>query len=287
MTFTVTAGPLAYAQAQDISGRLEASLPSLAAVALHEIDDARGLWDLIAYVDDEASAAAVRERLEREGLAVDVAPLPPTDWIARSLQGLGPIRAGRFFLHGAHDRALRRAGGVSLQIDAGAAFGTGHHETTQGCLLALDRLLTARRPRRVLDVGAGSGVLAIAAAKAVKAKALAGDLDMEAVRVARHNAAVNDASPLVRVIAAHGVGHPEIRRSAPYDLVFANILARPLIALAPALARILAPRGSLVLSGLTRAQERSVFAAYRSRGLATADRIRLGDWSTLVVSRPP
>jgi ribosomal protein L11 methyltransferase len=215
-----------------------------------------------------------------------IAPLPQRDWVRQSLEGLAPVAAGRFFLHGAHDRARRRAGGLSLEIDAGTAFGTGHHGTTEGCLVALDRLLKRRTPRRILDVGCGTGVLAIAAARATLRPALASDIDPEAVRVTLENARLNGVKPRIRSVVAAGLGHPVIAAGAPYDLIFANILARPLVALATGLARVLAPGGHLILSGLTLDQSRWIEATYRARGLALAARIRRGNWVSLVLTRP-
>ena len=196
-----------------------------------------------------------------------ITAVPNHDWVRQSLEGLPPVTAGRFFLHGSHDRCRRRAGGISLEIDAGTAFGTGHHGTTEGCLMALDHIIKKRRPRRILDVGCGTGVLAIAAARATRAKALASDIDPEAVRVTRHNARTNGVSPAIAAITAAGLNHPRLVATAPYDLIFANILARPLVSLAQGLSLILASGGALVLSGLTLDQCRWILAAYRNRGL--------------------
>jgi ribosomal protein L11 methyltransferase len=192
--------------------------------------------------------------------------------------------AGRFFLHGSHDRERRRHGGVPLEIDAGTAFGTGHHGTTAGCLLALDAILKRRRPKRILDLGCGTGVLAIAAAQATKRKTLATDIDPEAVRVTQLNAALNGVGPLINGVTAPGLKHCRIASAAPYDLIFANILARPLISLAQGLKSILAPGGNLILSGLTCEQVRWVAAAYRNRGLVCSQTLLLGNWATLTLS---
>ena len=229
------------------------------------------------------------DALARAGFSpgdVEIEALADIDWVRRSLEGLGPVEAGRFFLHGAHDRHRRPAGGIAIEVDAGTAFGTGHHGSTRGCLLALDKLLRRVRPHRILDVGCGTGVLAIAAARALKVPAIASDIDPEAVRVAADNARRNGASALVRAVTATGLAAPLIRAAAPYDLIFANILARPLVALAPAIASATAAHGHVILAGLTRDQERQVLAAYRARGLVPAFRIRLEHWSTLVLRRP-
>lgn len=272
-------GATAMAAAMDDDVRLDPL-----AVTINETDEARGLWEIVLYFPglDEAHAAALT--LGRPG--GEVATLPERDWVRQSLAGLSPVTAGRFFLHGSHDRQRRRSGGVPLEIDAGTAFGTGHHGTTEGCLLALDRTLKRRLPRRILDVGCGTGVLAIAAARAARTPALASDIDPEAVRVTQANAALNGVRPLIRAITAPGLKDIRIAGAAPYDLIFANILARPLVALARGLSRSLAPGGELILSGLTRDQGRWIAATYRNHGLIIVTRIARGNWLTLVFARP-
>ena len=283
--FTLTIPALSHDAAQALAAALEENIfIDPLAVTINETDEAKALWELALYFGSEADAEAARAiGALAEGR---VAPMPQQDWVRQSLEGLAPVSAGRFFLHGAHDRPRRRAGGVSLEIDAGTAFGTGHHGTTEGCLLALDGILKRRAPARILDVGCGTGVLAIAAAKATRRAALAGDIDPEAVRVTRANATLNGVKPEVTSITAAGLNHPLIAAGGPYDLIFANILARPLVALATGLARTLAPGGDLILSGLTAEQMRWIEATYRSRGLAMACRIRRGNWATLVFTRP-
>ena len=254
------------------------------AVIINETDEVRGLWEVVLFFAEEADALAASCQLQQP--AASVVPLVQQDWVRQSLEGLAPVSAGRFFLHGSHDRARRRAGGISLEIDAGTAFGTGHHGTTEGCLLALDALLKRGTPRRVLDVGCGTAVLAIAAARAGRRLAIASDIDPEAVRVAAANAALNAAGPLVRYIVAPGLKHRRIAQGAPYDLIFANILARPLVALARGLTESLAPGGRLILSGLTRDQGRWILATYRNHGLRRDMVIIRGNWLTLVLSGP-
>lgn len=283
--FTLTIPDLSH----DGAGRLADAIDddirlSPLAVTINETDEARAVWEVQLYFEHAAEAAEAAEVLNiAEPL---IAPVPQADWVRQSLEGLAPVAAGRFYLHGSHDRHRRRDGGIALEIDAGTAFGTGHHGTTEGCLVALDRILKQRKPRRILDVGCGTGVLAIAAARATGEKVLASDIDPEAVRVTVANAGRNGVRPRLRSFAAAGLKHPAIVSALPYDLVFANILARPLAALAQGLSRVLAPGGHLVLSGLTRDQLRWIEAAYRNRGLVRADRILCGSWATLVFTRP-
>ncbi len=254
------------------------------AVSINETDEANNLWETVAYFGSDDEAQSAKELLDLPtGI---ISTLPHTDWVKHSLEGLAPVVAGRFYLHGSHDRDRRRSGGISLEIDAGTAFGTGHHGTTTGCLLALDALLKHRKPKNILDLGCGTGVLAIAAAVATKQKTLATDIDPEAVRVTVLNAALNRTLPLVQAATAPGLKHTKIAGAAPYDLIFANILARPLISLAQGLKTIMTPGGTLILSGITRDQIRWVSAAYRNRGLIGTRTLLLGNWVTLVFTNP-
>ncbi|MEI9988826.1 MAG: 50S ribosomal protein L11 methyltransferase [Rhizomicrobium sp.] len=220
------------------------------------------------------------------GHAVAVAPLPDQDWIRLSQEGLPPVRAGRFFVYGAHDAGQVPPGVVALKIEAGMAFGTGHHETTSLCLSALSDLAKRRRFARVLDLGCGTGLLAIAAAKLWRRRVLATDIDPDAIAVTRENAAANGAAPLVRAVLADGLTSPAIAAEAPYDLILANILAGPLTQLAPSIARALAKGGTLVLSGLLTWQENLVVSFYVPHGLILRDRRRDGPWTALVLERP-
>lgn len=281
----LTVPALTLAAAEDIADRFENDFRiEPLAVTINETDEAKKLWEAVAYFENESEAQNAKHALE---LATGIiSTLPDTDWVKHSLEGLAPVIAGRFFLHGSHDRAKKRSGGVPLEIDAGTAFGTGHHGTTAGCLLALDSILKRRKPKRILDLGCGTGVLGIAAAQATKRKTLATDIDPEAVRVTQLNAALNGVAPLIQGATAPGLKHTKIVSGAPYDLIFANILARPLIALAQGLTSILAPRGTLILSGLTRDQIRWVSAAYRNRSLVTNQTLLIGNWATLVFTNP-
>jgi len=207
-------------------------------------------------------------------------PVAERDWLAENRRAFPPQRIGRFLIHGSHWRDKPPPGAIAVEIDAATAFGTGEHPTTRGCLLAFDLLAKTRRFRRPRDIGTGSGILAIAAAKLLRRAVLASDLDPEAVRVARHHAQRNGVAGRVRVIAAGGAG-----RSRGHDLVFANILARPLMAMARDLARAVAPGGVVILSGLLRRQEAAVLASYRAQHLRRANRVVIDGWSTLTLRR--
>src|SRR5882762_5549674 len=205
--------------------------------------------------------------------------------IVLSQEGLPPVRAGRFFVYGAHDAERVPQGVIPIRIEAGLAFGTGHHETTALCLKAVSVAARRKRPRSVLDLGCGSGVLAIAAAKLWRLPVIATDIDPIAVEVARENCRSNDVAPLVRAAVAEGFEHPAIRARAPYELILANILASPLARLAPALSAALARGGTAVLSGLLRSQESQVLSYYRTQGLVFRQALREGQWSALVLQR--
>ncbi|MEH6678598.1 50S ribosomal protein L11 methyltransferase [Phenylobacterium sp.] len=249
-----------------------------------EEDEDREIWRIDAFPTTAEEADALRDVLgAHEGLTTSTEVLADADWLAMALSGLPPVRAGRFFIYGAHDRGLAPVNAVNLRIEAGAAFGTGHHGTTVGCLLAYDALLKQRRFARVLDVGAGTGVLAIAAAKTGSPVAVGTDIDRPSVRISRENASLNQAK--ARFVHASGLGHRLVRAHAPYDLVFANILAAPLVMLAQDIKGALRPGGTAILSGLLRSQARRVLAAYRSRGFVLVRRLNRDAWTTLVIRR--
>ena len=223
-----------------------------------------------------AGIAAPEFRIER---------VPDRDWLALNRRQFPPVAAGRFFIHGSHYDGAPPAGATVLRLDAGPAFGSGTHETTRGCLLAIDEVLRGRPVAGALDLGCGSGILALAIAAAAGAPVLASDNDPMAVATARANAAANGLGHLVTAVEGEGMGGEEIARRAPFDLVVANILAGPLIALAPDLARALAPGGRLILSGLIAGQEQAVRAAYAREGLSRFGTVALGGWSTLLLGR--
>jgi ribosomal protein L11 methyltransferase len=216
--------------------------------------------------------------------ALRIEALAAKNWVAEAESLRGPVRAGRFLVHGRHDRGKVAAGRFTFEIDAGLAFGTAHHATTRGCLIALDRLLKRGRPRRVLDIGTGTGILAIAAANALDGPVLASDMDPVAVAVAAENARRNGVQSRVLVLKAEGLAHPALRR-AKADLLFANLLLRPLLELAPAFARALGPGGVCVLSGILEPQARQVEARFRALGFRLDSRILLGGWTTLLLRR--
>jgi ribosomal protein L11 methyltransferase len=276
-------------------------------VAASAFEQPDGRWSLAVHFRNHPDETAVRALIASaagtaaaDALAFET--LSPTDWVRKGLEGLTPVEAGRFVVHGAHHRASVRANQVAIQIEAALAFGTGHHGTTRGCLLALDALVKARSRKRkapgspalrrrrgrkadVLDIGTGTGVLAIAAARALRRPVLASDIDPRAVAIACDNTRINRVGAAVAVIHAAGLGAAPFRCRAPYGLVFANILLEPLTQLATPIARLVAPNGHVVLSGLLTAQTGAALASYRARGLVLLRCIRLEGWATLVLSR--
>ncbi len=236
--------------------------------------DEEGLRELVAAAAGEDAAARVAFGLTEK-----------QDWVANALAGLKPVRAGRFLVHGAHDRDKVGPSDIGIEIEAGLAFGTGHHGTTRGCLLHFDRLLKRRRPAYVLDVGCGAGVLAIAAAKALKRRVWLGDIDPVAVEVANENAALNGVAAYARALVSRGVENRRLREGAPYDLVFANILARPLRLLAPSLARVIAADGEAIVSGLLIPDVAGVVSAWGVQGFRLRERIELEGWASLRLTR--
>jgi ribosomal protein L11 methyltransferase len=265
----------------------EAFDPAETAVAAFETET--GAWLIEAYFanhpDEDNIRNLVREIVGEAADAATFEAIAPRDWVRASLDGLKPVVAGRFLVHGSHNRPTVKAHCIGIEIEAALAFGTGHHGTTLGCLLALSDALKRHRPRHVLDIGTGTGILAIAAAKATKAPVVAGDIDGVAVAVARANARLNGVADLIRLYAAPGVRHALASRKGRFDLVFANILARPLVRLAPAIAKVLARDGTLVLSGLLASDVARVHSAYAAQGIRLSRRADRDGWATLVLRR--
>jgi ribosomal protein L11 methyltransferase len=259
-----------------------------AAVAAYERPDGR--WDVNVHFSDSPNQASIRELVALA--AGDVIAhhitfdtVEAKDWVAASLEDLVPVPAGRFIVHGRHDRARIPANKLGIEIEAALAFGTGHHGTTRGCLLLLGEVLRAHEPRRVLDLGSGTGVLAIAAAKALRGHVLASDIDPVSVRVARDNARLNGVGNLVEAICATGFSAPQFSIRGPFDLVLANILANPLRQMATPMAAHLAPSALVILSGLLPHQAQGVIASYRARGLLLRRHLRIDGWSSLLLQR--
>ena len=297
-----SATPIAQLKTDEQSARRIAELvagsypPGELAVALH--DDGAGRWRLAIHFRAAADKKAVRALTAAAAgpaaaKALRFARIAAKDWVRESFAALTPVAAGRFIVHGAHRRGRIAANRIGIEIEAALAFGTGHHGTTRGCLVALDRICKSRGKRpaaaarkgapRILDLGTGSGVLAIAAARALRRRVLATDIDAGAVRVARGNARLNRVGAIVEILQADGVTAGKVRRRAPFDLIFANILLEPLRRFAAPLTRLIAPGGRVIVSGLLTAQANAAVAAYRN--LALERRIELDGWTTLIFAR--
>lgn len=291
--------PAEAACARALADRLAEAIDGAVSIAAFE-DGAQWFVEIqFAGPPDEAAVRAALRQVagEEAARALRFETVAERDWVAASLAGLKPVAAGRFVIHGAHDRERIPVNRIAVEIDAALAFGTGHHGTTRGCLLALDRLLKARasRPRKprtrargrragALDIGTGTGVLAIAVAKGLRAPVLAGDIDIAAARIAQANARHNGLGGSVEVIHAAGLAADRFRRRGPYPLVFANILLEPLKRLAGSIASRVAPGGQVVLSGLLATQENAALASYRPHGLRLVRKITLDGWVTLILA---
>lgn len=271
--------------AERIVRALEEAEPSPLAVGL--FDCGGGRCEVFAHYDAPPARDELLALIEAAAGGgalgpLDISELASEDWVRLSQGKRGPVRTGRFYVHGSHDRERAPRHRFVIEIDAGQAFGTAHHGSTRGCLLALDGILKRRRPRRVIDLGTGTGILAIAAAQALKRKVLASDSDPVAVRVARENAAKNCALRSVRVAQADGFAHPRLR-GVKADLLLANLLERAHHRLAPGYAAHVVPGGTAVLSGLTETQARGIEARTRNYGFVLEKRIILDGWATLVL----
>ena len=261
--------------------------PAPYGVGVFEIEDGSERWEIGAYFLERPNDVVLDLLAAAHGAtAFVISELPETDWVAHVKRELAPVVAGRFFVYGSHDADKVPTESVPLLIEAAMAFGTGHHATTRGCLLALDRMVVAgENPHRIVDIGAGTAVLAMAAARVFPVTVLAGDIDPMAVDVAHANVLANGLDGRVECVEAVGFDQPLIEGAAPYDLVFANILKQPLIDLVPDMARYVAHGGRAILSGILTTQADEVVAAYAAGGLALERRDDLGEWSTLVVTR--
>ena len=274
-------------RAQALGEALEDLEPEPIGVGVFEVEDDSGLWEVGAYFTDPPDDIALTLLAAAYGAAeFAVSELPEIDWVAHVRRELKPVEAGRFFVYGSHDADRLPADRIGLLIEAAMAFGTGHHGTTLGCLRALDRLATGGfHGRNVIDVGCGTAVLGMAAAKLWPETVLATDIDRVAVDVAEANVIANGLSGRVECLEAMGFDHDLIHTRAPYDLVFANILRGPLIQIAPDMARHTAPGSLAILSGLLTTQAPDVLAAYVTAGFAEVEREEIGDWTTLVLRR--
>lgn len=249
-----------------------------------------GRWDVtmhFAEAPDEEMIRALVAQAAGEAAAKTIVfgTVEAKDWVKASLADLVPVHAGRYVVHGSHDRERVPANKIGIEIEAALAFGTGHHGTTRGCLILLNQVVNQRIPKRVLDLGSGTGVLAIAAARTLKRRVLASDIDPRSVLVARDNARLNGVGNLVEMIEATGFHSPCFAANGPFGLVLANILANPLRMLAPSLVKHLAPNAFVILSGLLPHQANSVVAAYRGNGLKLVRRLQIDGWSSLLMQR--
>ncbi|MER9606056.1 50S ribosomal protein L11 methyltransferase [Mesorhizobium sp. M0243] len=254
-------------------------------IAVLEVDEDKDIHEVSLYADGDVDAVETRLKDILAGLSlskpIEREALPDIDWVAHSLEELKPVRAGRFFVHGAHDRRKRHSGELAIEIEAGLAFGTGHHGTTAGCLEMLERVVRREHPRNALDLGTGSAVLAIAVAKLAHIPVLATDIDPVAVRVAAANARLNHVKALVETATAPGFHHPIFGKRAPFDLIVANILARPLMRLAPQMAGHIALGGSIVLSGILERQRDAVISAYVGQNFRHVRTLHREGWVTI------
>lgn len=258
-------------------------------VAVGRFDVGQGRFEVFAHYDEAPPHDALLGLIGAAARSQNLGPLrieeiADADWVTLSQGKRGVVKAGRFLVHGSHDRGRVPRRRLAIEIDAGQAFGTAHHASTRGCLIALDDVLKRERPRSVVDIGTGTGILAIAAAKALKRSVLASDSDPLAVRIAADNARKNGVGPLIRTLKASGFAHPSLRRMTA-DLILANLLERALHDLAPSMARRMRPGGVAILSGITQTQARGIEARYRAHGFGLKKRIILDGWTTLVITR--
>lgn len=259
---------------------------ALSATAREETD---GVWVFEAICDAEpdldAFAALAREVLGGDTEFASEELDADTDWVSRSLDGLPPVMAGGFYVYGSHVDAPPPHGAIPVHIEAAQAFGTGHHETTTGCLEAINMVLKRKKPRAIIDIGTGTGVLAIAIAKRLRLPVVATDIDPVAVRITGENARLNGVGPDILAVTSSGLDHPTVSKNRPYDLIVANILAGPLTQLAPAVSDAAEPGATVILSGILNRQAARVVSAYAQQGISLARKIERGDWSTLILEK--
>ena len=286
-TFTAITTLTGKTPAEALGEAVETLTPEPEGVGVFEIEDGSGLWEVACYFTDTPDHAGLALLAVIHGAKpFAISELPETDWVAKVKRELSPVVAGRFFVYGSHDADKVPAGVEALLIEAAMAFGTGHHGTTRGCLRALDRLATGGFVgRAVADIGCGTAVLAMAAARIWPEPVLASDIDEVAVDVARANVTANALEGRVHCVEATGFDHPDIAAASPFDLVFANILKGPLIDLAPDMAAHLIPGGYAILSGILNEQADEVISVYSQNGINLVHREEIGEWTTLTLGK--
>ena len=287
LTYTALTTLPGKSQAEALGEALEELEPAPTGVGVFEVEDGKGIWEVGGYFLDRPNDIDLALLSAAFGAgAFVVSEVPDQDWVAKVRRELPPVEAGRFFVYGSHDAALLPKGRIGLLIEAAMAFGTGHHGTTLGCLRAYDRLLDDGQTfNNVLDLGCGTAVLAMSAARMEAANVLASDIDPVAVEVAVANVKANGLVGRVDCVESIGFDSPVVRAGAPFDLIFANILKGPLIELAPDMAAHLTVGGMAILSGLLVEQADDILEVYRTQGLALETREDLGEWSALTLRR--
>ncbi|MBE1282038.1 MAG: methyltransferase domain-containing protein [Rhodobacteraceae bacterium] len=286
-TFTALTTLAGKAPAEKLGEAMERLIPEPTGVGVFEVEDDSGLWEVGAYfteTPDEAALALLSTAFDAKPFVVS--EVPETDWVAHVKRELAPVEAGRFFVYGSHDADKVPADKVPLLIEAAMAFGTGHHGTTLGCLKALDHLIDQGfKADRLADIGCGTAVLAMAAARVWEGTFLASDIDQVAVDVAVANLEANGMAGAVQCLEAAGFDHPDLKANAPYDLIFANILKGPLVALAPEVTANLRPGGYAILSGILNEQAEDVIQIYQNAGNNLVRSEEIGDWTTLLLAK--
>ncbi|MFV1462619.1 MULTISPECIES: 50S ribosomal protein L11 methyltransferase [unclassified Phaeobacter] len=286
-TFTALTTLTGKAPAEALGEAMERLIPEPTGLGVFEVEDGSGLWEVGGYfteTPDEAGLALLATMFDAQPFVIS--ELPETDWVAHVRRELAPVEAGRFFVYGSHDTDKLPADRIPLLIEAAMAFGTGHHGTTLGCLKALDKLIDdGFVAGKVADIGCGTAVLAMAAARVWDGQILASDIDQVAVDVAEANLKANDMEGRVQCLEAAGFDAPALAEAAPYDLIFANILKGPLVALAPDVAGHLRDGGYAILSGLLNEQADEVQGVYAQNGINLVERTEIGDWTTLLLQK--